>query len=201
MSRSSRFFCALALPGILICFLCSSCSLKALEFDESATASSIPTSTPLPTPMVQEPLPEYLIDVIPSPGSSWNAGDYSVGLHGKGSDFETETTTQRICVELFVVPLLLPGDDLLDEDEIIERISLTVNGLVQPGPDQPLSAYLERYSVLDKDGNVVAVGGGPYFVCWHNPLEAGVHTARFAFRKTSGRNMEYEWTFLLLDDR
>jgi hypothetical protein len=98
---------------------------------------------------------------------------------------------------LDVFPLLLPGGDLTTTELVGERLSLSVDGLLSESMDHPISSYLEAYFTLGDQGDRVAEGIGPILYCWYVPLNIGVHTAKISFTKTSGRVLEYEWSFAI----
>lgn len=88
--------------------------------------------------------------------------------------------------------------DVLDLTAAIERSSLTVNdsddvALIHANAN---SSIIGITKVIDWPDSDSALVGGPYTLCWqwHN-FTVGEYNAEISFRRTSGFQSKYEWSF------
>jgi hypothetical protein len=157
-------------------------------------------TTAVPTEAIsvppQSPLPEFILDAIPAPGSELSLHSYQEGWHGATGTWSGEPVNESVCVEFDAGEVLLPGDNWNTADEILERIQFKLNEQVISSPSVVVQ-LLEEVILLDGEGNEVAWAPRPSLFCWQGDLEVGIQKATFSFRKTSGKLLEYTWSFVL----
>lgn len=188
------------LKAVTVCLLVLVACKKSVMGEITPTLSQSASSTTeyfLPTQ--QLPQPDFINDLAPQPGSILSLQDFQDGAHANQAKWFGRLVDHSICVELNADPLLLPGDYFTSTDRMLERTQFVINDRVIDRPNWELDFIMET-QLLDENGNVVAVSGGPYLFCWEGDLVAGLHTAEIEFRKTSGKVLRYQWSFVLQSD-
>jgi hypothetical protein len=151
---------------------------------------------------LNKPLPVFLQELIPAPGSTLSLESYQSGDHYDGS-YPLGSTPNRICAKINPEPLLEPGDFYGSRNRIFEflpnRLTVSVDGEELAWNVEELVVILGMYQLRDEDGEVVAQTGGPQVPCWVAELKRGEHVAVMKVTKTSGETIEYAWSFTLLD--
>jgi hypothetical protein len=180
---SGRFILSFVVTT-LVGFLAACTPGPLVPADLSATISvtrmitPMATAEPLSTPPADtQQLPTYLLSTDPPAG---------------GSTPRRLLDESQVCVRFDTAGLLEQGEQLTDA-QVIERISLLVNGEQAEG----LNSFTASY-VLDDAGNVKATGNGLYNACWHVELRTKAHQAEFQFRQTSGTIQSYHWQFTVV---
>lgn len=203
---ASMFFDLIFLLGILMIIGCSN-SGASITLSPDPTAKSIPLA-PLPTP---KPRPSFIHGISPPESSAVPLTLYQANLNEdavyEGVRFEEYGYNDSICVVVDMGPLLQEGDRLTKWDDILDRISISVD-------DNPLTetTYVNwlDYAVYTKDidggsGYIVthttnALGAAWTVFCWYADVGIGNHEVVFKFRQTSGEIQEHSWHFAITDE-
>jgi hypothetical protein len=156
--------------------------------------------TPTPSPIPFEPLPRSIEFTYPSPGAVVNIDEY-VGEDGQGYYFGVNAPS--ICVSFLPYPFLLEPGDFLTSDDVLERLSLKIDGITLSEVDfdqielATISGMPRVPDDLETGRPEASVPEGRYVVCFKVDLEPGMHSATFTAQKTSGEKIEYTWSFFL----
>lgn len=149
-------------------------------------------------PGSQVPLPLFLRDVYPEPGSQVAQAAYMTGPEDEEKRLFYPTSA-GICVDLHLKSLLDQNDNNLTSRDYVGRSHLEVRTL---GLDS--TSILVRNDLLwvseaggtlaDERGNEI---GGILIVCWkaEADLAPGVYEATYEYAQTSGRVLSYTWSF------
>ena len=157
------------------------------------------TPTLLP---VFEPQPDFILDAQPAPmseiGLDWYEADlmseFGLDSYEGGRPVYKVGHRYNVCILLDVSPLLQAGDQFVTYQQVIERTSLSINGLkitpeFDPYWSHPEILYL--YPQLGPDTKA----GAPYWLCWPIELQVGIHQVSFQFQQTNGNHVSYTWSF------
>ncbi len=164
----------------------------------SAIAAPVQTSTPL---SVIEPMPDYILEVQPSPASHVSLEWYEVNLvdeviTGYEGSRPVEEIGYRanICVYLDVGPVIQSGDQIINYEDAVSRTILYVDDtlLIPEADDHWFHVELLReYPGIGPN----TLSGAPFWLCWPTELNVGVHKATFQFNQTNGTIQEFTWSF------
>lgn len=171
-----------------------SCSLDRLTGGNN-TENSFPSSSETNN-ITPQPTPEFIRELWPEPGSKRPLYDYQNYLI-------YDATQPGICVDFGGILLLLEEGDFLTTEELFKRFSLKVDNQSINEPDYVFMRDTKGFDgILDSDTNepiYSAPEGHPYFLCFYTDLQEGLHTATFIARKSSGQELNYTWSFYLLN--
>jgi hypothetical protein len=156
---------------------------------------------PRQTPLPPEPLPAFLLEVFPQPAAVLSLAEYTDPGWRPGRPSEQQVP-QSVCVEIEASKLLARGDfwkaaDVQERTRVLVDAGREYQELVTAFVDQEVLHTL-FVPPDDPAGTVVASVGGPYHLCVHAPLPAGMHRVDVHFEKSSGEVVSYAWTFELL---
>ncbi|MCC6605660.1 MAG: hypothetical protein IT327_20805 [Anaerolineae bacterium] len=158
--------------------------------------------TPTPSPMPFEPLPRFIETTYPSPGAVVNLDEYTED----GLGYYFGLSAPGICVSFLPYPFILEPGDVLTSEDVIERLSLEVDGSTYGTVDSyqvelVMFEGVPRVPIDPETGEPEAsVPEGRYIVCFENDLEPGMHSATFSAQKTSGEKIEYTWPFFIITE-
>lgn len=177
-------------------------------FPIACRPAAIPTIPP--TAM---PLPNYLMEVRPAPSSILSLTAYQERKETDAVYEEHPAPVELIgyrssvCVHLDVYPLLDNGDKLVDENEVLGRLLLSVDG--EGLTDRIPTEYFVRYSD-DSPTEISRIENGEEFsavfhrwgfwFCFASELHPGVHQVRFEYQRLSGVVETYSWQFEITED-
>ncbi len=151
------------------------------------------TSTPLPI-IKSEPTPDYIYMLWPEPGSVELKYDYDKLLW-----YDNEQP--GICIEFGTIALLEKGD-FLSYEQLTGRFSIQVDETGIDHPSYTLPHDTEGFDLTDPETNEPLYyypPGSPHFICFAIELDEGLHSATLIARKTSGNELAYSWSFVLID--
>ena len=203
---ASMFFDLVFLLGILMTMGCSNSSASII-LSPAPTAQSIP-SAPLPT---SKPRPNFIHGISPPESSAVPLTLYQANLNEnaayEGVRFEEYGYNNSICVVVDMGPLLQEGDRLTKWDDILDRVSISVDDNLLT--ETTYVNWLD-YAVYTKDidggsGYIVthttnALGAAWTVFCWYAGVGVGNHEVAFKFRQTSGEIQEHTWHFAITDE-
>jgi hypothetical protein len=182
------------LLALVALFLLVGCS-RQLGEDHNLVAD---VATPLPR-LPADPWPKFLDGVHPAPAS---AQVMEAFIQDSFIRLLSDTVLESaICVWFVTFYLLEPGDDLT-LDEAFNRLSIVVDGVVFNEIKERL--WSDDYPRLPYDsetGEPVAQfeGGSSIEACFAVDLDPGLHTVTFVARKSSGEELRYTWSFILVE--
>jgi hypothetical protein len=158
-------------------------------------------TTPTPVSFF-EPLPVFILEAQPAPMSEisldWYGtdimSDYILDSYEGGRPVDKVGYRSNVCILLDIRLLLQAGDQLVTYQQVIERTSLSINGIkitpeLDPYYTHPETLYL--YPKLGPDTKA----GAPYWLCWPIELNVGMHQVSFLFQQTDGKHPVYTWQF------
>lgn len=164
---------------------------------ETGLPSSMATVAWIETPTYEE-RPEFIAAVSPPesviiPFELYH--HFSEASIGHGIVDIEDGFHSSICVRPSLRFLVQPGDILLDEHLIWERMDLLVNGAPMEAYNKVFQRGLPMGSTSDGPArsDTAWIEGDTY--CWKAPLEKGRWQATFQFRQTSGDVKTYTWNF------
>lgn len=137
---------------------------------------------PLQTPLPPEPLPAFLVEVFPEPAAVLSLDEYS-GPGWRPGRPGAQEVPSSVCVEVDTSALLARGD-VWEAADVQNRTTVYVDGgrVYSGGRQELITAFVDHmllHTLMDPagdpSGTVVASVGGPYHLCVHAPLPAGVH--------------------------
>jgi len=160
-------------------------------FDESP-ASSGTRDTAVVLSATQTPVPSFLRDVYPEPGSRVTQAAHRTETGGLFYPISA-----AICVDINQQNLLEQDDNNLNSRNYVERSHLQVSVISPDLYSVPVRNDLRWTSeaggaLNDKRGNAI---GGILIVCWKVDLTPGVYEATFEHKQTSGHVLSYTWSF------
>lgn len=127
------------------------------------------------------PLKSYIHEIPEIPMGSINTGFAS-----------------NICVDFEPGSLMQPGDFLIDEILILERIVLKVDDITRSG--RPKLASLTVEVLTGEEGIIVAEWPTFVMFCWDAPVEIGIHEVEFLFTQVDGNIASYSWQFEIVEE-
>jgi hypothetical protein len=189
---------SLGTRAVILClslFLLIGCSRWATEENRLLSEAV----TPLPR-LKAEPLPEFLEWVYPKPGTAWTMEAFVQEAWIWFIPGET-VLEPAICISFLTFALFEPGDDLTVE-EALNRLSVEVDGIVFTDLGDHLLS--DDFPLLPRDPQTGAPsarfeGGSIILACFPVEIDPGLHTASFVARKSSGNELRYTWSFILVE--
>jgi hypothetical protein len=147
-------------------------------------------------PDIQAPLPYFLQNVYPEPGSQIAQMAYRTG----SVDIENRwyyRLSGAICANLDQKSLLEQNDYNFNSRNYVGGSYLRVNTLGPSSYSIPVRNDLVRTSeaggaLSDERGNYI---GGILIICWEVELAPGVYEATYEYTQTSGNVLSYTWSF------
>ena len=143
-----------------------------------------------------EPTPSFVLDLWPEPGSVTALERYRQSNNVYGSP------PSSVCVDFDETPFLEVGD-FLSTEELLSRFSLEIDGAEIDEPDYIFMRDTEGADYRDPETGEVLFRnppGGPFILCFVSELDIGRHTVTFVGSKTSGEELGYSWSFLLVEE-
>jgi len=142
----------------------------------------------------QAPLPSFLRNAYPEPGSRIAQTAYATG----SVDIEDRwyyRLTGATCVNLKARDLLEQNDHDLSTDDHAVRSRLKVYTFDPSSRSIPVRDVV-KVSIIggdtDEKGNF---SGGILTVCWNVDLVAGIYESTYEYTQTSGNILSYTWSF------
>lgn len=148
----------------------------------------------IPTPA---PRPSFITRVIPSESESIPLNIYLAEVENAlGVTDSLGVYNANVCVQLASSKLAFQGETFADLDAFLARNSLLVNGQQV----EVHSRVFIGYSDESDDARTKFDFVEPPTICWHAPLDVGLHEAKYQFVSISGEIQSYTWYFLLTDE-
>ncbi len=136
-------------------------------------------------------LPKFLLEIYPLPNSTIKHECYLKSL-------EKSSGKVGVFVVIKTEEIVEIGDNLVDPDVIDERINLNIDTLKTTDVSTYFGTDLMILESYDDQANVSATWAGPHV--WKSlpvDLAHSQHTATVQVHKTSGKVLEYSWTFTI----
>lgn len=194
------------LLGLLMIVRCGNSGVSTTLSPDPTSKSMSPES--LPTP---KPRPGFIRDISPPESSIVSLNLYRANLD-EGTAYEGVRSIDcgyntSVCVVVDVGPLLQEGDRLTEWKNILDRISISVDG--NHLTETTYVNWLD-YAVYTRDidggsGYIVthttnALGAAWTVFCWHADVGVGNHEVVFEFRQTFGEIQDHNWHFAITDE-
>jgi hypothetical protein len=147
-------------------------------------------------PDMQAPLPPFLRDVYPEPGSQVTQTAYTTGI-GDDENRLFDQFSGAVCVDLNLEGLLEQKDHNLDSNDYVGRGYLEVETLGSNTHGIPVRRDRVWTSeaggaLFDERGNSI---GGSLIACWEVDLIPNVYGATYKYTQSSGYVLSYTWSF------
>jgi hypothetical protein len=160
------------------------------------SASPETRDTAIALPATQTPLPPFLEDVYPKPGSQVSQTAYATGT-GVEEPLPFYWSSGKICADLNQKNLLEQNDYDLNSYNYVERGHLKVstfgpNPRSVPVRNDLVWSPMAGGATFDERGNSI---GGSLAVCWEVDLKPSVYEATYEYTQTSGHVLSYTWSF------
>lgn len=162
---------------IIVLILASGCSPTRFASEHGTTEEAFGETAPFP---------DGIRSVYPPPRST-------VSLSTPSDWFSLDGNVGEICVEVDLVPLLVPGTFI----QSVET-QLYLNGELTKPPDK--GEVIQDLIEIVEDNEVVASGPSSQTDCWKDLLSPDMYTAEIRIVASNGNDpVTYNWSFQVIE--